>query len=181
MSKRKKKKKSAARLDREIRAALAKPLKRRHHVTHREADDDAWDVAIDAALEGNLKKTAQVYHAILMEHGYLVPPKRFYDALKEAGIDIIDLSEHFEKLAAREPIPREPLYSDFTFRILNADGSIETKHYRSSPISRDGARKRLIDAGVVDRSLEGRRVIPGGWDLNETKFKDVPKRASPLP
>ena len=175
-------KKSAARLDREIRAALAKPLKRSHHVTRREADDEEWDVAIDAVLEGNPKKAAQVYHAIHREHGYVLPPQRFYDALREAGVDIFDLSEHFDKLIAKEPTARTPLYSDFTFRILKADGSIETRHYRSSPrISRDGARKRLVDAGVVDPSLEARRVIPGGWDLNETKFKDIPKRASPLP
>lgn len=64
--------KSAAQLDREISIALAN--------TRREAD--VWDVAMDAILEHDPKRAAQIAHEITGD-GVIDPPSSFLNALHE--------------------------------------------------------------------------------------------------
>lgn len=55
-----------AQLDAEIVQALARKRPRRHHAS-RQAGADAWDVAMDAVLEQDAERAAQIVAAIRME------------------------------------------------------------------------------------------------------------------
>lgn len=57
-------KKSGAQLQREIDDVLTRS-KRVRHATMRETGADDWDVAMDAILEGDAKRAADVVHAML--------------------------------------------------------------------------------------------------------------------
>lgn len=74
--------KTPARLDREIAHALAQRRSRsRHHATLR----DEWDVAMDAVLERDPERAAQIVRAIRAEHGGTAPePAAFSDVVEAA-------------------------------------------------------------------------------------------------
>jgi hypothetical protein len=72
----------AAQLDREIAQALARKRPRRHHATrYRMPYDDAWDVALDAILEHDPKRAAQIVKDIRAKHGSYEPSDEFEKAL----------------------------------------------------------------------------------------------------
>ena len=77
-----------------------------------------------------------------------------------------------------------PPVSTFTLALYprGKDGPRKLAWYTSaSPISWEAARDRLIDAGVIDRSLFRRTNEPGGWVLASDPRVFQSDRAKPLP
>ena len=98
--------KSAAQLDREIAAALAKKPRaqaRRHHATMAETPDDQWLVVMDALMSGDAKLAADVWNQLYAEHGATIPPERFTKALQTKSKTKIDKTvlQQFKRLAPR--------------------------------------------------------------------------------
>lgn len=91
--------KTARQLDREIADALSRRSKRRprrHHATVpatneeplRDVSDDAWDVAMDAILEHDPKKAAEIWHSLRKEYGFVTAPPSFLKALHAVPADV---------------------------------------------------------------------------------------------
>lgn len=100
------KKKSAAQLNREIAEALAKAPKRKrgHHVSRGVAADD-WDVAMDALIERDPKRAAEIVRKIREEHGATVnATEAFSDTVRATPQRVRD---RFFKLTETE-IPAKP-------------------------------------------------------------------------
>lgn len=76
--------KTTAQLDREITDAL-RSRPRRHHATM----SDSWDVAMDALLEHDPRRAAQIVRQIREEHGVRVlEPPKFSEAVRDAPVEV---------------------------------------------------------------------------------------------
>lgn len=81
-------KKSAAQLDRDIAEALAKKrLSSRHHARLKLAGD-AWDIVMDALLEHDPEKAAQIWRDLQKQHGYVKASTPFLKALHAVPDDV---------------------------------------------------------------------------------------------
>lgn len=100
--------KSTGQLDREIAEVLARPKQaRRYHAT-RQVGAEVWDVAMDAILEHDPQRAAQLVQAIRTEHGVTVDATpEFSKAVREAPGHV--RQAFFEILEGREPRGRGPL------------------------------------------------------------------------
>jgi hypothetical protein len=79
--------KSAAQLDREIAGALARKPSSRHHARLK-VSGDAWDVVMDALLEHDPEKAAQIWRDLQKEHGYVKASTPFLKALHGVPDDV---------------------------------------------------------------------------------------------
>lgn len=79
--------KSATQLDREIAAALARRSPRRHHARLK-ISGDVWDIVMDALLEHDPAKAAQIWCALKKEHGYVKASTPFLKALHGVPDDV---------------------------------------------------------------------------------------------
>ena len=92
-------KKSVAQLNRDIREALAQPLvksrssARLHHIDRGPAD--SWDVAMDALLEQDSTRAADIAREIKRAHGVKTMTPAFANALGKVPKDVQD---HFKRL-----------------------------------------------------------------------------------
>lgn len=93
-------KKRPAQLDREIAAALKQSP--RYHATQRDAWEPFarpnWDVVLDALLQLEPKKAAEVWHQMLKEEGASPRPASFVRGLRDVPMDV---RVKFEDLTAR--------------------------------------------------------------------------------
>ena len=72
---------STAQLDREIAAALAQKSHSGRHHARLKLSGDAWDVVMDALLEHDPEKAAQIWRDLQKKHGYVKASAPFLKAL----------------------------------------------------------------------------------------------------
>lgn len=81
-------KKSAAQLDLEIAEALTQKRHSGRHHARLKISGGAWDVVMDALLEHDPAKAAQIWRDLQKEHGYVKASAPFLKALHEVPNDV---------------------------------------------------------------------------------------------
>jgi hypothetical protein len=135
--------KSPAQLDREIAEALARshPQRRWHHATMEGSGSEgsgAWDVAMDAILENNPSKAAQVVKQIYAEHGRSTSPTSgFSRAVAErASTDPTEWLQIFDRLK-----PGQIVYIAMT-AVMGSGRGAESGNYYPHKVGRRSKSKK---------------------------------------
>jgi hypothetical protein len=126
--------KTSAQLDREIAQSLAQKRFGRHHaMRYRMPYDDAWDVALDAILEHDPKRAAQIVKDIRAKHGSYEPSDEFEKALDKAPSTIRQQFEDYVGL--RTAAKHIEAINDAIYRSKDEDALIaavrEAKKHRA--------------------------------------------------
>lgn len=130
----------AAQLDREIAQALAtKKRPRWHHATrYGQPYDDAWDVAMDAILEHDPKRAAQIVQDIRAKHGSYEPSTEFEKALDKAPADVRRKFEEYR--GVRTAAKHVEAINDAIYRAKDPDALVAAVREANKHV---GAMKRL--------------------------------------
>jgi hypothetical protein len=155
-------------LDREIVAALRKRRKRkRHHSTRKE---DLWDVAMDAIIEGDAARAAEVTEEIGTTHRSLAPTQAFSKALhvaprtvRQRYFDLVGLPGSIDD-ARPASFPKRLRHGGYTATFQGVD-----ENYPGDPNA--SARWTITRAGkAVGTMWEGRSY---GWGKPSTTMREL--------
>lgn len=109
--------KSGAQLDREIAEALSRHSRgrpSRHHARLKVAGD-AWDIVMDALLEHNPEKAAQIWRDLQKEHGYVKASTPFLKALHAVPADVRGkFQDYVSAFAPKTDTYALPAYYEFS-------------------------------------------------------------------
>ena len=181
------KRKSHAQLEREIAAALArKPSARlrRHHATVR----DDWDVAMDAILEHDPKRAAQIVRAIRAEHGATVSePAAFSNAVSAAPDKVqnkfFELTDDTGKPEFRDAeiaqmftrIPIKPTDNSLTEAVLGNE-PIYTRRFRMPKFNNPVTALQTADVAIRHHNELGIPTSKHAHTLRADFLRDLKRR-----
>lgn len=162
-------KKTTAQLDREIAASIRKPRKsKRRHSTRKE---DLWDVAMDAIVEGNAERAAEITEEIGTAHRSLAPTTAFSSALRAAPRAVrqryFDLAGLPGSVDDTRPasFPKRLRHGDYTATLKG----VEDENYPGDPNA--SARWTITRRGKEVGSMhEGRSY---GWGRPTTTMRQL--------
>lgn len=157
--------KTARQLDRDIAEALARS--RSHHATVADEQWEPfarpdWTVILDALLEHNPKKAAEVWHQMRKDEGDSPRPDSFVRKLRDIPADV---RWKFEDLTARTADRYLEAINDAIYRSKDPDALIAAV---GAANKHRGAMKRRHGSSVVDSSGE---FDPAAQDLGNLLVK----------
>ncbi len=137
--------KTTAQLDREIAQSLANKRPGRHHATrYRMPTDDAWDVALDAILEHDPKRAAQIVKDIRAKHGSYEPSDEFEKALDKVPSSVRQQFE--DHVGLRTAARHVDAIKDAIYRTKDEDALIDAV--------REAKKHRAWARRTVDRDFD---------------------------